>query len=75
MGSPAIVAIARHPIHATLVQFPIVCFTLTLLTDITYWRSGNLMWANFSAWLVVVGIVVRAIAALAGVVDLLGARG
>ena len=68
---PATAAIARHPIHATLVPFPIVCFTLTLFTDIAYWRTGNLMWANFSAWLLFVGIVVGALAALAGVVDLL----
>ena len=68
---PAAAAIARHPIHAMLVPFPIVCFTLTLLTDIAYWRSGNLMWANFSAWLLFVGIVVGALAALVGGVDLL----
>ena len=68
---PAAAAIARHPIHAMLVPFPIVCFTLTLLTDIAYWRSGNLMWANFSAWLLFVGIVIGALAALAGGVDLL----
>ena len=68
---PATVAIARHPIHATLVPFPIVCFTLTLFTDIAYWRTGNLMWANFSAWLLLVGIVVGGFAALAGIIDLL----
>ncbi len=42
-------AIAGHPIHAVLVPFPIVCFTLVLLTDIAYWQTSNLMWQNFSA--------------------------
>ena len=68
---PATAAIARHPIHATLVPFPIVCFTLTLVTDIAYWRTGNLMWSNFSAWLLLAGVVVGGFAALAGMVDML----
>ncbi len=71
---PATAAIARHPIHATLVPFPIVCFTLTLLTDIAYWRSGNLMWQNFSAWLLLVGLIFAGLAAVAGAIDLLSSR-
>jgi len=72
---PARAAIARHPIHATLVPFPIVCFTFTLLTDTAYWRSGNLMWLNFSAWLLLAGVVVGALAAVAGLIDLLSRSG
>lgn len=68
---PATVVVARQPIHAMLVPFPIVCFTLTLLTDIAYWQTSNLMWHNFSAWLLFAGLVFGALAALAGVVDLL----
>lgn len=64
-------AIAGHPIHAALVPFPIVCFSLALLTDIAYWRTANLMWQTFSAWLLFVGLVVGCLAALAGAVDLL----
>ena len=64
-------ATARHPIHATLVPFPIVCFTLTLLTDIAYWRTSNLMWQYFSEWLLLAGLVFGALAALAGAVDFL----
>lgn len=68
---PSAAAIARHPIHATLVPFPIVCFTLTLLTDIAYWQSSNLMWQYFSEWLLLAGLVFGALAALAGAVDFL----
>ncbi len=58
-----------HPIHATLAAFPTVCFTLTLLTDIAYWQTANLMWQNFSSWLLFVGLVTGILAAVAGAVD------
>jgi uncharacterized membrane protein len=61
----------RHPVHAALVPFPIVCFTLTLLTDIAYWQTSNLMWSDFSSWLLLAGLVTGALAALAGAVDML----
>lgn len=63
---------AGHLIYAKLISFPVVCFTLTLLTDIFYWQTGTLMWQNFSAWLLLAGLVVGAFAALAGLVMLIG---
>src|SRR4051794_14561653 len=48
--------IAGHPIHPKLVPFPIVCFVGALLTDIAYWRTADIMWANFSAWLLAAGL-------------------
>jgi uncharacterized membrane protein len=57
------------PIYATCVQFPVVCFSLTLLSDIAYWRSGNLMWQNFSSWLLFVGLLLGAIAIVVGLTD------
>jgi uncharacterized membrane protein len=66
--------IAKHPIHPMLVPFPIACFVGTLLTDIAYWRSAEIMWANFSAWLVSAGVVMGILAAIAGLVDFLGNR-
>jgi uncharacterized membrane protein len=67
-------AVAGHPIHATLVPFPIVCFTLALVTDFMFWRTGDLMWQNFSSWLLFAGIVTGAFAALFGAIDLLSRR-
>ena len=64
-------AVAGHPIHAIFVPFPIVCFTLALLTDIAYWQTANLMWQNFSAWLLFAGLIFGALAAVAGAVDFL----
>ena len=49
-------------LHDAFVSFPIVCFTLALLTDIAYWRTANLMWQNFSSWLLFAGLVVGGLA-------------
>ena len=74
MNSQSTVAVGGQPIHSMLVQFPVVCFTLTLLTDIAYWRTENLMWHNFSAWLLFAGLVFGVLAALAGIIDFLFRR-
>ena len=70
-GTPARVAITGHPVHAALVPFPIVCFTLALATDVAYWRTANLMWQNFSSWLLFAGLIAGGLAAIAGAIDLL----
>ncbi len=62
------------PVHSILAPFPVVCFTLALLTDIAYWQTAHLMWQNFSAWLLFAGLVVGVVAGLAGVVEFLVRR-
>ncbi len=66
--------IAGHPIHPVLVPFPIACFVGALITDVGYWRSAQMMWADFSAWLLAIGLVMGGLAAVAGLVDFLGNR-
>jgi len=61
--------IVGHPIHPMLVPFPIVCFVGALCTDIAYARTADLQWANFSAWLLAVGVVMAVLAAIAGLID------
>jgi uncharacterized membrane protein len=67
-------SIVGHPIHPMLIPFPIACFVGTLLTDITYWRTADMLWANFSSWLVTVGVILGWLAAIAGLIDFLGDR-
>ncbi|MBV8428028.1 MAG: DUF2231 domain-containing protein [Hyphomicrobiales bacterium] len=57
-----------------LVPFPIVCFVGTFLSDLAYWRTMDMMWADVAAWLVTLGVVLGVLAALAGLVDFLGNR-
>ncbi|WP_225142755.1 MULTISPECIES: DUF2231 domain-containing protein [unclassified Bradyrhizobium] len=66
--------IAGHPIHPMLVPIPITCFVGALLTDIAYVASAEIMWANFSAWLLLAGIVFGVLAAIVGLIDFLGNR-
>jgi uncharacterized membrane protein len=66
--------IARHPIHPMLVPFPIACFVGALVTDIAYYATAEMMWADFSAWLLVVGLIMGVLAAIAGLTDFLGNR-
>ena len=68
------IAIARHPINGMLLPVPVVCFVGALLTDLAYKCSdGNLLWVNFSSWLIAAGLAVGFIAAIVLVVD--AARG
>ena len=66
--------IAKHPIHPMLVPIPIVCFVGALVTDITYTVTAEMMWADFSAWFLVVGVIFGVLAAIAGLIDFLSNR-
>jgi uncharacterized membrane protein len=57
-----------------LVPIPIACFVGTLLTDLMYWRTADMFWADFSAWLVTVGVILGWVAAIIGSIDFLGNR-
>ena len=63
--------VGPHPTVVMLVQFPFVCFALTLLTDIAYWQTGNLLWQHFSEWLLLAGLVFGGLSVIAGALDFL----
>lgn len=67
-------SVAGHPIHPMLVPIPIACFVGALLTDVVFWRTAEMTWANFSAWLITAGVVVGVLAAIAGLIDFLFSR-
>ena len=71
---PSTARIAKHPIYPMVVPFPIACFVGAFLTDLTYWQTAEMMWADFSAWLITAGVILGYVAALAGVIDCLGNR-
>lgn len=64
--------IGDHPIHPMLVSFPIVLFIGTLVTDIVFLSTDNVMWAIASRYLLGAGIIMAALAAIAGLTDFFG---
>jgi uncharacterized membrane protein len=66
--------ISEHPMHTVLVAFPAVCFIGAFITDFVYWRSMSFVWANFSVWLLTVGLVMAALVVIAALIDFLMSR-
>jgi uncharacterized membrane protein len=65
-------SIAGHPIHPMLIPFPVAFFVSTFVCDLVYWQSGYASWATAATWLLGAGIVMAALAAVAGLTDVLG---
>jgi uncharacterized membrane protein len=69
-GAPEERALHRYSLHPPLVACPMVCFVGALLTDIAYWRTHEMLWADFSAWLLLAGIVLGVIGIVIGIWEL-----
>lgn len=67
--------IAGHPIHPMIIPFPIVTFVGAFVTDLVYWWQGDPIWATVSLWLLGVGLITGAAAAVAGFTDFFSERG
>ena len=63
-----------HSVTRILASFPIACFTCALLTDLAYVQTTNIMWTDFSAWLLAAGMAGGVVAAIAGIVGWLAHR-
>jgi uncharacterized membrane protein len=66
--------IGGHPIHPMLIPFPIVCFIGVLVTDLVFLSNHNPGWATASRYLLGIGIVMAALAAIAGLTDFMGSE-
>lgn len=62
------------PLYAGLIPFATVPFTLTLLSDIAYWQTSNLLWLHGSEWLLLVGAVMGGLALAVGLLEMLFRR-
>lgn len=60
-------------VAAFLTPAPVMCFAGALVTDIIYSRSAEMQWANFSAWLLLLGIVSGALTAIVAAFDVIRA--
>jgi uncharacterized membrane protein len=63
--------IAGHPIHPMLIPFPIAFFVSTFICDIIFWRTGSEAWAQATVWLLGAGLIMAALAAVMGLIDVL----
>jgi len=64
------ISIVRHPIYSLFLPVPVVCFVGALITDLSYLNSGgNLLWVNFSTWLIAAGLVFGVIALIILLID------
>ena len=64
--------IAGHPIHPMLIPFPIAGFVGTFVSDLVYWSTQDPLWASMSYYLLSAGLVMAALAAVAGLIDFFG---
>mgnify|MGYP000952627135 CR=1 FL=1 len=60
--------------HATLAFSALPLFAGALLSDWAYAQTEQVQWTNFSAWLIVGGLLMAGLALLWGVVDTLRTR-
>lgn len=58
-----------HPLHAILLAFPLPLFLGALLSDVAYWKSFHVQWANYSSWLIAGGLLVGGFVVLWALID------
>lgn len=64
----------KASLRAIPLHFSAACFIGALITDTAYWRTAEMAWANFSAWLLTAGLLLGGVALLAGLFDLVRGR-
>lgn len=63
------------PLHAMLLAGTVPLFLGALLSDIAYYNSFQIQWANFAAWLIAGGLLFAGLALLFALVGLFRNRG
>ncbi|MEA2951200.1 MAG: hypothetical protein QOJ96_720 [Alphaproteobacteria bacterium] len=64
--------IGGHPIHPMLIPFPIAFFVSAFLCDLAFWKTAHEFWATASLWLLGAGLIMAALAAVMGLIDVMG---
>lgn len=65
---------ALRGLHRLLLAFPVALFVGALVTDITYLRTAEIQWTNFSAWMIVGALVFGGIVGAWAILDAVVAR-
>ncbi len=56
-----------RPVFRILVAFPIACFSGALVTDIAYAATADMIWSDFSDWLLAAAMFTGVLSAIAGI--------
>lgn len=67
--TPSTVNILQHPVHPTIVVFPISFLIGTFAGDLIYLWTDNPFWPELSFWLASGGLAMGLLAALVGMID------
>ncbi len=59
-----------HPVYSALLPIPIICFIGALASDLAYVGNPDMMWIDFSSWLLLVGLVAGGFAGLVLIIDM-----
>lgn len=62
--------IAGHPIHPALIAFPVAFYTATVVALLVHVGTGDPFWYRVAMWTNVSGVVMAAVAAIPGAIDL-----
>jgi uncharacterized membrane protein len=63
--------IAGHPIHPMLIAFPVALYVATVVTLLVHVATGDSFWFRVALWSNIAGVVMAAVAAVPGLIDLL----
>lgn len=66
--------IGGHPIHTMLIPFPIGLWVFSFIADLIFLWRGNPVWESVAFYTLAGGCVGAALAALFGLIDLLGVK-
>ncbi len=58
------------PLHPIVLGLPFLCFLAAMIADIAYVQTFDIAWKNFADWLLAGGMVLGALGAIVGIVDL-----
>ena len=64
-------SIAGHPIHPMLIAFPVALYVATVVTLLAYVATHDVFWFRVAMWSNIGGVVMAAIAAVPGLIDLI----
>jgi uncharacterized membrane protein len=67
------IRIVGHPIYTMILPIPIICFIGTVITDLTYLSMPEIMWLDFSTWLLLAGLIAGGVAGVLLILELVRA--